>query len=366
MTAKRISLLILLTTFTLLLSGCSVRKTSRETEGSALAEASRDVFTMGTVFSAVLYTDPSGGLQAEEVLSDAVKELMTADNLLSWRIEDSLAWQFNEKKSADVSAAAELVSRTLDVCRKSQGALDITVLPLSRLWNFDKLADPDFDPDSMEVPEEDAIREALAHVGYEGLIFDEESSILSAEDDKLSLEMGAVGKGYAIDQTLEKAKEEGASGMLLSAGSSIGMFGTKPDGSLFRVALRDPRGSQSDYLGVLTLSDCTVSTSGDYERYFEKDGVRYHHILDPHTGYPADSGLMQVTIISENAALGDALSTACFVLGLEKGMLLAKEYNVLAFFVDKEKNIWYNDSDILDSLDFTGNKAGYNLSGYPE
>lgn len=350
----------------LLMCGCSVRRAGSESESGLRGEASRDVFAMGTVFSSTVYTDKPRDEGAEEVLSSAVKELMEADGLLSWRTEGSLAWEFNEEGRADVSAASELISRTLDVCEKSGGALDITVLPLSLLWNFDKMADPDFDLESMGVPEEEEIGRVLADVGYEKLSFDAQSGILSTEDDSVQLELGAVGKGYAIDRALAAAKQDGASGMLVSAGSSIGMFGTKPDGSLFRVALRDPRGGPSDYLGILTVSDCSVSTSGDYERFFEKDGIRYHHILDPHTGYPADSGLMQVTVICDNAALGDALSTACFVLGLEKGMVLAKEYNVLAFFVDKEKNIWYNDSDILDNLDFTGSKAGYNLSGYPE
>ena len=115
-------------------------------------------------------------------------------------------------------------------------------------------------------------------------------------------------------------KRSDASGGMVSAGSSIYVCGTKKDGSRFRVALRDPRGDENSAIGVLTLSDTTISTSGDYERYFEKDGVTYHHIIDPSTGYPADNGLISVTIVSADGTLADGLSTSLFVMGKDKAI----------------------------------------------
>ena len=129
------------------------------------------------------------------------------------------------------------------------------------------------------------------------------------------------------------------SGGVISAGSSILTFGTKPDGSKFRVALRDPRGGQDDRIGIITATDTSISTSGDYEKYFEEDGVRYHHILDARTGYPADSGLISVTIVSDSGLLSDGLSTACFVLGKEKGEKLLETYGAEGVFIDQNKKV---------------------------
>ena len=121
---------------------------------------------------------------------------------------------------------------------------------------------------------------------------------------------------------------------------------------------------RDDLIGVLTLTDLSVSTSGDYERFFMKDGVRYHHILDARTGYPADSGLMSVSVIHENGALCDALSTAGFILGLEDGMALMDIYDAMAIFIDTERNVYYNDEAVRGFLDFQGTEKGYTLTPY--
>jgi thiamine biosynthesis lipoprotein len=235
---------------------------------------------------------------------------------------------------------------------------------LSKLWNFDRLEDEDFDVSEMQVPDAKTIAGTIKDIGYQKLVYDEQTGILSTDELSLEIELGAIGKGYAIEQAMKIVKASNASGGMISAGSSICVYGTKTDGSSFRVALRDPRGETDSYIGLLNVSDCSISTSGDYERYFEQDGIRYHHILDPRTGYPADSGLMQVTIICDDSMTGDALSTACFVLGLDDGMALASQYGVKAIFVDTDKNVWYNDADILDILDFYGEDAGYILQEY--
>jgi len=337
--------------------GCTVARVN-ETETEA-GDQSSNIFTMGTVFSVRVISD-----NAQDLLAKVQSTLYAQDSMLSWRTEGSLDSQFNEKHQADMSSVSDLIELTLDVCKKSNGALDPTVLPLTKLWQFDKMEDTDFDVSKMKVPAAADIQTALKDVDYKKLEFDQDTGILRTDDTAIQLELGAVGKGYAIDQALDVIKDGGAGGALISAGSSIGAMGHKEDGSNYTISIRDPRGEESDYIGLLHTTDCTISTSGDYERYFTQDGKRYHHILDPHTGYPADSGLMQVTVICGSGALGDALSTACFVLGLDKGMQLAKEYNVLAIFVDTDKNIWYNSKDVLSILDFTGKDSGYTLREY--
>ena len=130
------------------------------------------------------------------------------------------------------------------------------------------------------------------------------------------------------------------------------------------VPLRNPRGDQDDLIGIFELTDLSVSTSGDYEKYFEEDGKRYHHILDARTGYPADSGLMSVTVIGIDSTLCDALSTAGFILGLDEGMKMMDKYAVMAIFVDNQRNVYYNNESILDILTFDGASEGYTLMSY--
>ena len=159
------------------------------------------------------------------------------------------------------------------------------------------------------------------------------------------IDLGAVGKGIGCDISKEILDKNDVDGAVISVGGSILVYGQKPDKSPWKIAITDPRGEdESLILGGLTIDkDCYISTSGDYEKYIMKDGVRYHHILDPSTGYPADSGLISVTIVCDNGLLSDGLSTACFILGLEKSQSLLEKYNAEAVFVDKDKNVYMTD-----------------------
>ena len=360
---KKTILMLLTAVLSIGVSGCGNTSGTPIDDNQVSEQAEPDdyssqIFTMGTVFTVRAICDGS----AQDAVIAAGGILNSSDRLLSWRKEGSVADLFNRTHIADVSEIKDLIELSLEVSSESGGAFDMTILPLSQLWQFDKMEEADFDPSEMTVPDSDSIEEARAGIDYTKLKYDAAGGTLSTDDQDLQIELGAIGKGYAIDQALASMKDAGVSGAMISAGSSIGLSGTKADGEPFKIALRDPRGSISDYLGVLTLTDCSVSTSGDYERYFEKDGVRYHHILDPHTGYPADSGLMQVTVIGGNGALCDALSTACFILGLDEGMRLAEKHNVMAIFVDNERKIWYNNSDIISIFELSS--KGYKLYEY--
>lgn len=161
-----------------------------------------------------------------------------------------------------------------------------------------------------------------------------------------------MGKGIACDRIKDLLDEDmiaqredtGTQGAIVSVGGSILVYGKKPDGEKWTVAIQDPRGPDGEYMGVLSLDDTTVvSTSGDYEKYFMENGKRYHHILDPHTGYPAESGLISVTVVCENGLLSDGLSTACFVLGKERGLKLLEEYGAEGVIIDKDKKVTVTD-----------------------
>ena len=201
-----------------------------------------------------------------------------------------------------------------------------------RLW--------DIDGENPHIPNEDELNSLLENVGYEKVTLDGNEVTMP---EGVTLDLGAAGKGIGCDaakQILENHEE--VSGMILNlGGSSVMSYGSKPDGSSWQVAVTDPRDTEGDYLGVVALNGTEfLSTSGDYEKYFIENGVRYHHIMDPSTGCPAESGVTGVTVVCDSGLEADALSTACFVLGVEKGTQLLKAYGADGLFVDEDHHVY--------------------------
>lgn len=335
------------------LTGCGTQDANMETDdkGVALTDVStqdslQDTdsiepqkytvshIAMGTLCSSVIYS--TGEDLGEDVMA-LLKEI--EEEYISWRVEGSEINRLNESAGQGQIAISEKLAKmltdTLDISQKSGGALDPTLGKIARLW--------DIDGENPRVPEEEEITALLSENAYKKIQY--EDGKISLADDTLSIDLGAVGKGIGCDEVKAFLQEHSqVSGGVISVGGSIVTYGEKPDGSPWNVAINDPEKSGEDYLGVLALEgEHFVSTSGDYEKYFEQDGVRYHHILDPKTGYPADSGLCSVTVMTENGLLSDGLSTACFVLGLEEGMKLVETYQAEAIFVDKEKQVYCTD-----------------------
>ena len=189
-------------------------------------------------------------------------------------------------------------------------------------------------------PDNTALNEERLETTDKKINTDESVSSIYIED-QCTLDLGAVGKGIACDvaQNYLKQQKE-VSGAVIAVGGSILLYGSKADGTNWNVAVQNPRGKDGEAMGVLSLSGTTnVSTSGDYEKYFMQNGKRYHHILDPSTGYPAESSLISVTVVSDNGLLSDGLSTACFVLGKEKGERLLETYGAEGVFIDQNKKV---------------------------
>ncbi len=301
---------------------------------------------MGTVVQETLYvTDVEKGEQAATEIISELNEL--EQEYLSWRLESSEIARLNAQagKQEGFLLSQELstdLERIWEVSKNSNGALDITVGQVTKLWNLDTFAKgQDAAQNGFEIPSEVAVQQVLSLTGYEKVTLKEGNIWLP---EGMSLDLGAVGKGIACDRISDYLKDcEEIHGAVISVGGSIVTYGSKPDGSAFRVAIVHPR-EEGAFLGTLTLQgEWYVSTSGDYERYVEKDGIRYHHIMDPKTGYPADGGVLSVTILSKSGLLSDALSTACFVLGVEEGKKLAQEFGAEALFVTKELEMIYTD-----------------------
>lgn len=277
----------------------------------------------------------------EEILLEI--QNMEAEKL-SWRIAGSELAAVNAS-AGDTQGIAlsedmeDILGTCMEVSQASKGAFDITIGDVARLWNIDEWASAAA-WDSYVLPEAEQIQEALSGTGFERLTLKEHRFYLP---EGMSLDLGAVGKGIALTEIYELLEEKQVTGAVISVGGSVLTYGDKPDGTSWKVGIVDPLDTSRN-VGILSLpGQWCVSTSGDYERFVEVDGVRYHHIMDPSTGYPADSGVKSVTILTKDGLLSDALSTACFILGEEEGSRLAESYHAEALFVDSDGNITMTD-----------------------
>ena len=235
--------------------------------------------------------------------------------------------------------AIRVLAKALEVSRLSGGAFDITASPLVSLWKVTS--------DSPALPPEDAIKQARRLVDYRCLTVDERSGTASLRDSGQMVDLGGIAKGYAADRALDIYRKRHVASAMIDLGGNIAVLGPKEDGSPWNVGIQDPDAPRGECLGVLSVVGKSVVTSGDYERFFEVDGQRYHHIVDPRTGYPAESGLRSVTVVASSSMTADALSTALFVLGLERGLELLRTINaeassedVEALFITAERNVY--------------------------
>lgn len=311
---------------------------ARENEGQYADGVWRSTdVAMGTVIQQTLYASEEEDARAVSAEGMELLEKLEGE-MLSWRLDTSEVYRINAAvRGGEGYALSEdmafLLERCLEISERSEGAFDVTLGALTGLWNIDRWASEGAS-EALSLPLPGEVEEALSLCGSERLKLEREAGAYLFMPEGMRLDLGAVGKGVALsglNALLEERKE--ISGAVISLGGSILTYGHKPDGSAWKVAIIDPFDTAS-HVGILALEgQWCVSTSGDYERYVEVDGVRYHHILDPATGYPADTRVRGVSILSKDGLLSDALSTACFILGPEKGMELAVYYGAEALFV---------------------------------
>ena len=263
----------------------------------------RSLFAMNTYMTFTAY-----GEDAQAALQEAEECIQQVEGLWSVTDEDSEIYQANHSGGQPVTVSeetAEIISFALEMAQRTGGALDPTIYPVLTAWGFTT--------DSKQVPSQQQIAQLLEQVGYDRIQIN--GSELTVPDG-MELDLGAVGKGYTADLVTEILRRHGVSSALISLGGNIQAIGSRPDGSDWRLGIRAPW--ESGNLGVLTVSDAAVVTSGGYENYFDDEqGNIYWHILDPSTGYPADSGLQSVTIVGKEGKMCDALSTALFVMGAQ-------------------------------------------------
>ncbi len=261
----------------------------------------------------------------QDTVDEAMKIIAGYEAVLSRTVEGSDVWTLNHADGNPVEVhpeTAALLRLAVEIGEQSGGAFDITIAPVSALW--------DFTADDPSVPDREALRSAASRVDYRNIEIDGNTVTLK---NGAEIDLGGIAKGYIADRVAAYLREQGVAGACINMGGNVVTIGAKQDGSSWTIGIRNPNGTPEQSEEILKLNDAAIVTSGTYERFFELDGVRYHHILEPKTGMPVSNGLASVTIIGTRSDLCDALSTACFVLGEERSKELLDRYGVRAIFL---------------------------------
>ena len=316
--------------------------------GGAMSRYNYEHMMMDTFVTISIFTD-EGKEKADDASKKAFNEMERLEAMLHRKTEGSDIWNINE--NAGITAVSvdkktfELIQKGIKYGDLTGGAFDITIAPLMDLWGFGL---------KNQVPTPSLIEEKLRFVNYKRIALEENNYEVYLEDKGMALDLGGIAKGYIVDRGMEVLEDNGIKMAFLNAGGDIRLIGGKPEDEPWVVGIKNPRDEDglNPLKGKISLFDSAVVTSGDYQRYFEEDGRRYHHIIDPGEGYPADN-LLSVTIVHNKALDADILSTAIFVMGKEEGFkLIEKLPDAEAVIINPEMETFYSDGleDIFELI----------------
>lgn len=306
-------------------------------------------FLMGTVITITLYDQ-----QDPLILSKAFERIAAIEDALSLNLEDSTLSEVNQKAGKDAVQVTEdmlkVVTRSLYYSYLTSGAFDISIGPLVDLW---RIGFPD-----AKRPTDAELVAVLPLIDYTKIHINPDAQTIALMEEGMMLDVGGIAKGYATDEVVALLRDHGVNHALIDLGGNIYTLGPKPDGTDWKVGIQDPFNPRGTIIGYIPLTDQSIVTSGIYERYLEVDGQQYHHLLDPHTGYPFDNAIAGVTILSTDSIDGDALSTAVFSQGIHDGLAFVNHLpGIEAIFVSKDYKVYLSDgikeTFVLDHPSFT-------------
>ncbi len=321
--------------FILLAHSCDTYKTR------AFRETRVSLYTVVTI---TVYSDSEQKAKtAVDATYNELERLGALLNFYSENSEVSMINRFSGIKPVTVSKdTVNVVDRALYISRSTDGAFDITIGPIVKMWDFEKKI----------LPDEKAIKKKLYLVNYRNVVVDKAKSTVFLKKKGMQIDLGGIEKGYAADRAVEVLKHNGITAGIVAVGGEVKPFGTKPDGGLWNVGIKNPhqKNKKDEIIAIVKLADQAISTSGGYEKYFIKNGKWYHHILDPATGYPA-YGCQSVSVIAKNAP--DGFPTGIFVLGPQKGMKVLKKLGLDGIIIDKSGAVLTTDG-IKDRVELVG------------
>lgn len=295
---------------------------------------SKSGFMLNTFVTVTIYDkdDP-------KILEGCLELCRSYENIFSKTLKGSEVYKLNHRSSDQQTVTVSddvkaLISEAQIYSERSNGGFDVTIEPLSSLWNFTA--------ESPVIPSEKDIKEAVLKVNYKNLKL--EGNDLTFLSPDTTIDFGGVAKGYIADRLKDYLLEQGVKSAIINLGGNVLCVGEKPDGTPFKIGLQKPFADRSETIETLNIKDMSVVSSGVYERHFIKDGVNYHHLLNPRDGYPFQNGLISVTILSDISADGDGMTTACFSLGLDEGLKLVNSLDgIYGIFITDDYEVYYSD-----------------------
>lgn len=298
----------------------------------------------------------ASGRGGEKALTECREVILKYHNMWNDKSDDSEISKLNKEAG---KKSVKLSEDTIDILKKSKfytaetnGFFDITVGSAAELWDISG---------NPHIPSNEELADVIHKIGFDILEVYEDSAYLKKDGAKVTL--GAIAKGYVTDKLIDVLKKHKIHSALINLGGNVYALGNTPSGKAWSIGIADPK-NDGDVIGTLNIANKAVITSAGNYRYFETDGVRYHHILNPYTASPANSGLLSVTIISANPTEADVLSTACFVIGYTQSLSLLKEYNAEAVFVTDTGEVYYSEG-IADMFEYDNDAYEYNLAKMP-
>ena len=326
--------------FLLLLAGCTQQKKEQSFE-----PVSQNKFLLGTVVTVTLYDNPKDEIFAEIFEKiEKIEQEMTINNATTSEVMEinKYAGSKEVKGSEDTF---NVIKAGLNYSSLANGKFDITVGPLVKLWEIGF--------DDAHVPNNDEISNAVKLINYKDIVLNEENLTVKLINPAMMIDLGGIAKGYAADVATKVLEDHGNKHAIINLGGNVYAYGDKINDMPWKIGIQNPFSPRGEYLGIASVKNKAVVTSGTYERYFEQDGIIYHHILDPQTGYPVSNNIVSVTIIANDSMMADALSTSAFALGVESGLALIESLdNVEALYITDDYKI-YPSSGFLNYFELT-------------
>ncbi len=331
---KRNGMICMLCMCIVMLAGCSgtnnqqSNRTDTNGAGEKEIKQTAEIFAMNTIMNLTVY-----GEEASQLLKEARALIQTYEDRFSVNVETSDVAKLNRAGGQPVQVSEEtydLIQKSMAISEQTGGIFDISIYPLVRAWGFTE--------EEYRIPSEEERQQIAGIVDYRKIKLAEDHTVIMPE--MMQIDLGGIAKGYVSDKLMELFRDQGAQAAVVSLGGNVQTYGKKPDGTPFTVGITNPDDGES-MLGTIEVGQTAVITSGSYQRYFERDGVRYHHIMDKKTGAPAESDLTSVTVLCEHGEMADSIATAMFVMGKERAIAFDREHHdISCILIDKSGGIW--------------------------
>ena len=313
----------------------------------------KQFYILGTIIELKVY-----GGNAEKAIDDAILKLNEIDDKMSVFKNSSEVSIINSNAGISHCVVSTdtyfVIKKAVEYSKLSEGAFDATIRPVVELWGINT--------DHAKIPKTLEIKNDMKLINYKDIILNDKAKSIKLRNENQQIDLGAIAKGFAADEVKNILIRNDIKHAIIDLGGNIYALGNKPDGTLWNIGIQDPINKSGKYVGIVCVQNKSVVTSGNYERYFIKEGKRYHHIIDPRTGEPSENGIISATVVSEYSIDGDALTTCVYVMGIEKGLKIIQSIDgAEAILITKDKKV-YVTSGIRDTFKLTNDEYVYENS----